>query len=435
MGEIDVVVGGPPCQGFSGLNRAKVGAERNSLWQEFVRIVREVQPKVFVIENVDRFVRSPEFADLKSRIGDGDLHNYQLVEPGGAGTAPGEEASARRYLLNAADFGAPQARRRAIVIGVRTDAGLPPSRFQYPAPTHRRTSLRGSMSAELQAGLPSWRASDIVFEETAGMPLNAHDLPDPKRRLVAGLEVELPGPFRTADLHFTRQPEEISRARYAAIPLRGGRKDLRGRYVCRFDDGEALIIEKVGEYRGPDGALRPLGAYSIVVNGEAGERRVDVRGSAGGRKVPRSGARRAVEESFRVIVNDGERARPAVIEYLSTPSWDRHNTGSGDVMGRLRMGDPSVTIRTEFFKPEKGRYLHPVANRPITHFEAAKLQGFPDDFLWYGSKTEIAKQIGNAVPIQLGTKIAESIFEYLRLGDPKVDLGEGHEIAMSASAR
>ncbi|BBU24299.1 DNA-methyltransferase Dcm [Mycobacterium xenopi] len=78
-------------------------------------------------------------------------------------------------------------------------------------------------------------------------------------------------------------------------------------------------------------------------------------------------------------------------------------------MGRLHWDRPAVTIRTEFWKPEKGRYLHPTANRPITHLEAARLQGFPDDYLWYGTKSEIGRQIGNAVPIMLARGIATHI--------------------------
>ena len=117
---------------------------------------------------------------------------------------------------------------------------------------------------------------------------------------------------------------------------------------------------------------------------------------------------------FRVKVREGSTTRGAIAEYLSTKSWDEHDSGAGDVMGRLRQGKPSVTIRTEFFKPEKGRYLHPTEDRPITHYEAAKLQGFPDDFQWCGTKTDIARQIGNAVPIPLGLRIAESIHAYLR---------------------
>lgn len=102
------------------------------------------------------------------------------------------------------------------------------------------------------------------------------------------------------------------------------------------------------------------------------------------------------------------------VEPLSTKSWDSHNTGTGDVMGRLRLGEPSVTIRTEFYKPEKGRYLHPEQHRPITHFEAARIQGFPLGFRWCGTKTEIATQIGNAVPIPLGKAIAGAIHSFLR---------------------
>nr|WP_283793643.1 DNA cytosine methyltransferase [Gulosibacter molinativorax] len=94
---------------------------------------------------------------------------------------------------------------------------------------------------------------------------------------------------------------------------------------------------------------------------------------------------------------------------MKAPCWRKHTSGSGDVMGRLHADRPSVTIRTEFFKPEKGRYLHPTENRAITHYEAALLQGFPDNHRFVGSKTAIARQIGNAVPIPLGKAIAQQL--------------------------
>ena len=72
-------------------------------------------------------------------------------------------------------------------------------------------------------------------------------------------------------------------------------------------------------------------------------------------------------------------------DHLLSPCWRKHKSGSGDVMGRLMWNKPSVTIRTEFFKPEKGRYLHPEEHRPITHAEAAFIQGFPESFLWCGN--------------------------------------------------
>jgi DNA (cytosine-5)-methyltransferase 1 len=82
-------------------------------------------------------------------------------------------------------------------------------------------------------------------------------------------------------------------------------------------------------------------------------------------------------------------------------------------MGRLHWDRPSVTIRTEFFKPEKGRYLHPSEDRSITHYEAALLQGFGPSHRFVGSRTEIARQIGNAVPIPLGAAIGRLLADRL----------------------
>lgn len=90
--------------------------------------------------------------------------------------------------------------------------------------------------------------------------------------------------------------------------------------------------------------------------------------------------------------------------------WRRKKTGTTDVFGRLWWDKPSLTIRTEFFKPEKGRYLHPEAHRPITHRDAARLQTFPDSFEFEGSKIEVARQIGNAVPPKLAEALAHHIY-------------------------
>ena len=72
-----------------------------------------------------------------------------------------------------------------------------------------------------------------------------------------------------------------------------------------------------------------------------------------------------------------------------------------------------MTIRAEFFKPEKGRYLHPEEHRAITHREAARLMGFPDSFKFRGTKIEIARQIGNAVPPPLAAAVANVVSEIL----------------------
>ncbi|WP_328970281.1 DNA cytosine methyltransferase [Streptomyces sp. NBC_00239] len=335
-GQADIIMGGPPCQGFSGLGKEDPSDPRNELWREYVRVVAEVNPSLFVIENVDRFLRSPQFEDLRtaSQTPGHPLHDY-TVEPA---------------VLNAADFGVPQARRRVIVICTHKRLG---SSLVHPRPTHAKNG-----HDEVEVGqsplfdsLPRWAPVRKVFEKSAKRPLLT-DMPAPRPGRPAFVE-GVPGYFKTTDLHFGRRPEELSRARYKAIPEDGNRKHLRDVHY-RMDGNDIRLSTEAG--------------YDLL---------------------------------------DG----PEI--YLSTESWDRHNNGSGDVMGRLRWNHPSVTIRTEFYKPEKGRYLHPVEHRPITHYEAALIQGFPEDYLWYGTKVQIARQIGNAVPVGLGTALAKAIHEFL----------------------
>jgi DNA (cytosine-5)-methyltransferase 1 len=99
---------------------------------------------------------------------------------------------------------------------------------------------------------------------------------------------------------------------------------------------------------------------------------------------------------------------------IAPACWIRKKTGTTDVFGRLEWDKPSGTIRTEFFKPEKGRYLHPSEHRPITHREAALIQTFPEDFVFCGSKIEVARQIGEAVPPRLAFEVAGTVMTLIR---------------------
>jgi DNA (cytosine-5)-methyltransferase 1 len=119
-------------------------------------------------------------------------------------------------------------------------------------------------------------------------------------------------------------------------------------------------------------------------------------------------------------------------------------------MGRLRWDTPAVTIRTEFFKPEKGQYLHPQwergewaeefgqhrgdparsVDRVITHFEASLIQDFPPGFKWVGTKIQIARQIGNAVPSGLAKAIARRIRPHLDEPAPDATLSR-HDLALA----
>jgi DNA (cytosine-5)-methyltransferase 1 len=277
--QADIVIGGPPCQGFSLLNKKRAGDSRRALWEPYLDVVEMSGARMFIMENVTELLRSSEFLDIKARA---TSMGFDLVYD----------------VLNAADFGAPQSRRRAVIIAWKRDE-VPAA--QLPRPTHAAPGSNND--------LPSWK----TVRHAIG------DLPDPVGTEIRNCKTPL-------NLHFGRNPTAVSLARYKVVPPGGNRFDLQ---------------------------------------------------------------RNAPE--------------------ITPPCWIRKTSGGTDLFGRLWWDRPSVTIRTEFFKPEKGRYLHPEKHRPITHREAARLMGFPDDFPFTGSKVEIARQIGNAVPPPLAGEIAKVV--------------------------
>jgi DNA (cytosine-5)-methyltransferase 1 len=111
VGELDLFDGSPPCQGFSLAGRRSMGDDRNQLFREYVRLLKGLQPKAFVMENVAGMVRGNMrfiFTDILQELRES-----------------GYRVKAR--VLNAKFFGVPQSRERIIFIGVRSDLGIEPS--------------------------------------------------------------------------------------------------------------------------------------------------------------------------------------------------------------------------------------------------------------------------------------------------------------------
>ncbi len=299
----DVVIGGPPCQGFSLLNKNRVHDPRRQLWRPFLEIVERSESKIFVIENVPHLLGTVEHAEIVGAAGE---IGFKVVSG----------------KLCAADYGVPQTRIRAVIIGSKV--GDPALLFP-PRKTHFNPDGNGH------------------GDHGSNLSRDAHYLSAPRRWCTVRDAVgDLPAPegtdIRAVDsplnLHFGRTPTAVSMQRYRAIP-------------------------------------------------EEGMNRFDLR-------------KRAPE--------------------LTPACWIRKTSGGTDLFGRLWWDKPSVTIRTEFFKPEKGRYLHPCRHRPITHREAARFQSFPDSFRFAGTKIEIARQIGNAVPPLLAARIADIVHVLLSTG-------------------
>lgn len=293
--QADVVIGGPPCQGFSLLNKNREGDPRKQLWRPYFEIVERSQAKVFVMENVPQLLDSFEHGEIM-------------------GTAKAMGFKVWAAVLSAADYGVPQTRRRAFIIGCKQ---LNPALVFPPRRTHFDPRKGVPQISSLQADGDGYMP-DVVKWQTVRDAIA--DLLPP-----VGTEIrDEPSPL---NLQFGRSPTPKSIARYKAIPKEG---------MNRFD------LQKIAPEITPD-------------------------------------------------------------------CWIRKKTGGTDLFGRLWWDRPAFTIRTEFFKPEKGRYLHPKQHRPITHREAARLQSFPDNFVFKGSKIEIARQIGNAVPPGLAARVADVV--------------------------
>ncbi len=90
-----------------------------------------------------------------------------------------------------------------------------------------------------------------------------------------------------------------------------------------------------------------------------------------------------------------------------------NHDGHKDVYGRIDPSKPAPTMTTACVNPSKGRFVHPTRNHGITVRQAARIQTFPDDFVFTGGIIAAAKQIGNAVPIKLGHTLLQSLATYL----------------------
>ncbi len=297
----DVVIGGPPCQGFSLLNKKREGDPRRQLWRQFLHAAEIAEAKVIVMENVQQLLTSDEFEEICLQLNNLD---YKFIQSG---------------VLTAADYGVPEVRKRAIIMASKE------SPISLPRPSHcNPKKLDKTEDIFSDRRLKPWKNVQSAIG----------DLPPPEGTEIRKIRAPL-------DLHFGRNPTPKSLERYQAVPLGGNRFDLL-------------------------------------------------------------------------------KNRPDI-----TPNcWIKKKSGGTDLFGRLWWDRPSVTIRTEFYKPEKGRYLHPDQNRPITHREAARIQSFPDRFLFEGSKVEIARQIGNAVPPLLANAIADEVIACLEMKTDEMYVSE-----------
>jgi DNA (cytosine-5)-methyltransferase 1 len=297
--DIDVIVGGPPCQGFSMAGRrirdegAFLNDPRNELFKEFIRVVKDIKPKVFVMENVAAILNIHGGA-VKDEI----IKKFKEI---------GYETKV--HVLLAAEYGVPQLRKRAVFIGNRI--GIDPEKF-FPLKTHG----------------PDTKTPYITVEETI------FDLP----KISAGS-----GVFET-DYDSSKSLTQYQKDRKSKS------KKLYNHQSTKHDPRIIDILKKIKE-------------------------------------------------------GDGRSSLPPELQTKSVHSG---------AFGRMDRHKPAYTITTRFDTPSVGRVTHPLQHRALTPREAARIQSFDDDFIFYGSKSSIGIQIGNSVPPLLANAIAKQISKILK---------------------
>lgn len=98
-----------------------------------------------------------------------------------------------------------------------------------------------------------------------------------------------------------------------------------------------------------------------------------------------------------------------IAPHLAPDSWWKIRSEATDVWGRMHWDKPANTLRTALLNASKGRYIHPEQNRVMTLREAARLQSIPDHWQFMGTPYQVARQIGNGVPLVLGRLVARAV--------------------------
>lgn len=311
-GEVDVIIGGPPCQGFSSIRPFRSSSEddpRNNLFEEFVSFVNFFRPKVFVIENVVGLATHKQGQTIES------------MEKCFSGL--GYDSDWR--ILNAAHYGVPQKRERFVMIGAVKGA-----KIIFPKATHHSDSKT--------IGFHDRKRMDCSVQKNL-FPLAEQLLP-----AVTVMDA-------ISDLPELKSGEESSF--YASSPLNP------------FQDARRNNTKELTLHTSTEHSKRML----------------------------------------EIIRHSGKNI-DCIPKNLIT-------SGFSSCYSRLDADHPSVTVTVNFVHPASNRCIHPSQDRALTPREGARLQAFDDAFIFLGNRTQIVKQIGNAVPPLLGKVIGNAVSEML----------------------
>ncbi|MGX9854562.1 DNA cytosine methyltransferase [Limimaricola variabilis] len=387
-----VVIGGPPCQAYSLVGRARnrgiqgYKAEddhRHFLFREYIAVLRALHPAVFVMENVTGMLSSTVggkhvfemvMEDLRSLGGEaGELYELFPLSPR---TLLGD--TPQDFIVHAEEHGVPQRRHRVIIVGIRRDVASEWRRRENknahgllkPRPT---TTVR-----QVLAGLPPLRSglSREIDNEREWMSARA---------ITASFLSNLPGRESI--------PEAVADA-LKKLPMQMNSTKSLSR------TSDAAIQEQAGA---PQDLIRFLTKAGLDHTAQH-QTRAHIRADL-------------ARYMFAAAVGDASGLSPKAKSFPNALAPDHANWESGKFNDRFRVqlwDQPSTTVTSHISKD--GHYfIHPdpVQCRSLTVREAARLQTFPDDYLFLGNRTQQFVQVGNAVPPFLARQIAEAVLDIL----------------------
>ena len=373
-----IVIGGPPCQAYSLIGKAKLRSlghdrvntrdARGYLFQDFIRYVLELDAKAVVMENV------PEATDY------GGLNVPQYV----CDILEDHGYTACWTILNAADYGVPQVRERVFVFAIR---GKLAHEFKLPLPTHRNPEDRPT---QLQLRMKKF----VQFKNFQEPVKPSGDCPD--WITVKEALSDLPSLFPS------------SRSKYYLY-----KPHIQLEYRTEPENPYQLLMRtwyhnnpKTVTGHGFRKTVRDFPIFERMNQGDNYKAASEI-------------AEHLLEEHCRINNIDREKNEKEYLELREkiVPPYDTGKFVSK--WKKLREDKPSHTL-VAHLSTDTYSHLHPWEPRGISVREAARLQSFPDGFLFQCSMSDAFRQIGNAVPPLLSKAIAESIRENILLLDEAI---------------
>jgi DNA (cytosine-5)-methyltransferase 1 len=381
-----VLIGGPPCQAYSLVGRARnmgisgytaSGDKRHYLYREYIRIIDRLKPAAFVMENVKGLLSSKVENELIFHKVIEDLEaagsGYVLVPL----AAPSDSED---FVVRAEDFGIPQRRHRVIIVGVRSDLA--------PA-----------------GGMP-W--GDDVPLVRHGHVLKVRDAIGDLPALRSGLSKAPDGPaqWKSIQLDAFQQAAEASLGSGTPWAYKVGQALARHRGEAAQQGELPRSSSRVSAT--PD----PWLAEWLDDDRLTGLPNHETRGH-----MAADLARYVFASTFTELLEKS----PKAADYPAELVPEHRNWTTGKFADRFRAQGwkaPSTTVTSHISKD--GHYfIHPdpLQARSLTVREAARLQTFPDNYIFLGNRTEQFVQVGNAVPPLLAMQIAGALRQLLRVGN------------------